>query len=129
MLEAAEEETDHLVWCEERLKQLDAKVSKLNPIWYASSFTMGALTGLLGDKINLGFVAATEEQVCKHLDEHLERLPEQDQRSRAVLETMREDEKRHEETALAQGGAKYPAPVKAMMTAVSRTMTRTSYWI
>lgn len=129
MLKAAEEETDHLVWCEQRLKELDAGVSKLNPIWYASSFTMGALTGLLGDKVNLGFVAATEEQVCKHLDEHLEQLPEHDTRSRAVLTSMREDEKNHEQTALEKGGARFPAPIKSMMTGVSRLMTRSSYWI
>ncbi len=129
MRHAAEEETDHLVWCEQRLKELDADVSKLNPIWYASSFAMGALTGLLGDKVNLGFVAATEEQVCKHLDEHLEKLPSDDHRSRVVLEQMREDEKSHEQTALAKGGAKFPTPVKAMMTGVSHLMTRTSYWI
>lgn len=129
MVQAAEEETDHLVWCEGRLKELDTKVSKLNPIWYASSFTMGAITGLLGDKVNLGFVAATEEQVCKHLDEHLEQLPEQDHRSRAILSSMREDEKSHEQTALAQGGTKFPAPVKSIMTGISRAMTRSSFWI
>lgn len=129
MLKAAEEETDHLAWCEKRLKELDTSVSKLNPFWYASSYAMGALTGLLGDKVNLGFVAATEEQVCKHLDEHLEKLPEHDHSSRAILETMREDEKHHEETALQKGGARFPAPVKTLMTGVSRVMTRTSYWI
>ncbi len=129
MLKAAEEETDHLAWCESRLKELDTHVSKLNPFWYASSYAMGALTGLLGDKVNLGFVAATEEQVCKHLDEHLEKLPEQDHSSRVILETMRDDEKHHEETALQKGGARFPAPVKTLMTGVSRVMTRTSYWI
>lgn len=129
MLKAAEEETDHLVWCETRLKELDTKVSVLNPLWYASSYAMGALTGLLGDKINLGFVAATEEQVCRHLDEHLEKLPDEDHKSRAILETMRDDEKRHEETALEKGGARYPSPIKTLMTGVSRVMTRSSYWI
>ncbi len=129
MLKAAEEETDHLAWCESRLKELDTHVSKLNPFWYASSYAMGALTGLLGDKVNLGFVAAIEEQVCKHLDEHLKKLPEQDHSSRVILETMRDDEKHHEETALQKGGARFPAPVKTLMTGVSRVMTRTSYWI
>ena len=129
MLKAAEEETDHLVWCESRLRELDSSVSKLNPFWYASSYAMGAITGLLGDKVNLGFVAATEEQVCKHLDEHLEKLPEHDNRSRSILEAMREDEKHHEETALAKGGARFPAPVKTMMTGVSQLMTRSTYWI
>jgi ubiquinone biosynthesis monooxygenase Coq7 len=128
MREAAEEETDHLAWCEARLKELNTPVSKLNPLWYAGSFGMGAIAGLLGDKINLGFVAATEEQVCKHLDEHLERLPEHDARSRSILEAMRADEKRHEETAIKKGGARFPAPIKALMTGVSQTMTRSSYW-
>lgn len=128
MHEAAAEETDHLAWCESRLKELDTPVSRLNPFWYASSYCIGALTGLLGDKVNLGFVAATEEQVCKHLDEHLEKLPASDERSREVLSVMREDERRHEETALKKGGARFPAPVKALMTGISKTMTRSSYW-
>ena len=128
MLDAAKEETDHLAWCEHRLSELDTPVSRLNPIWYASSFAMGAVTGLMGDKINLGFVAATEEQVCKHLDEHLEKLPEHDTRSRTVLSVMREDEKRHEENARQSGGAEFPMPVKALMTGVSKLMTRTTYW-
>lgn len=129
MLKAAAEEQDHLAWCEARLKELDTGVSKLNPIWYSSSFAMGALTGLLGDKVNLGFVAATEEQVCKHLDEHLDRLPENDERSRAVLRQMRQDEKSHEQTALDKGGARFPDPVKSLMTGVSKAMTRSSFWI
>lgn len=129
MREAAVEETDHLAWCEGRLKELDTPVSLLNPLWYASSYGIGALTGLLGDKINLGFVAATEEQVCKHLDEHLEKLPKADTRSREVLSVMRDDEQRHQETALKKGGARFPRPVKALMTGVSKTMTRSTYWI
>jgi ubiquinone biosynthesis monooxygenase Coq7 len=129
MREAAEEETDHLAWCEARLKELSTPVSKLNPLWYASSFGLGAIAGLLGDKVNLGFVAATEEQVCRHLDEHLEKLPEHDARSRDILQAMREDEKRHEQTALQKGGARFPAPVKQLMTGISQTMTRTSYWV
>jgi ubiquinone biosynthesis monooxygenase Coq7 len=129
MREAAIEETDHLAWCESRLKELDTPVSLLNPLWYASSYGIGALTGLLGDKINLGFVAATEEQVCKHLDEHLEKLPKADTRSREILSVMRDDEKRHQETALKKGGARFPRPVKALMTGVSKTMTRSTYWI
>lgn len=129
MHEAAEEEADHLAWCEARLKELNTPVSKLNPIWYASSFGMGAIAGLLGDKINLGFVAATEEQVCKHLDDHLKKLPEQDTRSRAILNAMRDDEKRHEETALKKGGARFPGPIKTLMSGISQTMTRTSYWL
>jgi ubiquinone biosynthesis monooxygenase Coq7 len=96
---AAEEEADHLAWCQTRLRELDAHVSYLNPFWYAASFSMGAITGLLGDKINLGFVAATEEEVCKHLDKHLETLPADDNKSRQILTQMREDERKHEENA------------------------------
>ena len=129
MREAAEEETDHLAWCEARLKELNTPVSRLNPLWYASSFGLGAVAGLLGDKVNLGFVAATEEQVCRHLDEHLEKLPEPDGRSREILQAMRDDEKRHEQTALQKGGLRFPAPIKKLMTGVSQTMTRSSYWV
>lgn len=128
MRAAAEEETDHLAWCEARLKELNTPVSKLNPLWYAGSFGMGAIAGLLGDRINLGFVAATEEQVCKHLDDHLEKLPEPDARSRAILQAMREDEKRHQETAIKKGGSIFPQPIKVLMSGVSKAMTRTSYW-
>lgn len=126
---AAEEETDHLSWCEERIRQLDSHVSYLNPFWYGASFSMGALAGLLGDKINLGFVAATEEEVCRHLDRHLEKLPAQDEKSRQILASMREDEARHAATAIESGGARLPKPVKAVMRGISRLMTRTSYWI
>ena len=129
MREAAEEETDHLAWCEARLKELNTPVSRLNPLWYASSFGLGAVAGLLGDKVNLGFVAATEEQVCRHLDEHLEKLPGPDGRSREILQAMRDDEKRHEQTALQKGGLRFPAPIKKLMTGVSQTMTRSSYWV
>ncbi len=129
MQKAANEETDHLSWCESRLKELDANVSVLNPIWYASSFAMGAVAGLLGDKVSLGFVAATEDQVCKHLDEHLEKIPGEDKKSISILEQMREDEAHHKETALNQGGVNFPAPVKSVMTAISGFMTRTTYWV
>ncbi|MFT4820329.1 MAG: ubiquinone biosynthesis monooxygenase Coq7 [Candidatus Azotimanducaceae bacterium] len=126
---AAEEEADHLAWCQTRLRELDAHVSFLNPFWYAASFSMGAITGLLGDKINLGFVAATEEEVCKHLDKHLAALPSEDSKSRLILTQMREDERRHQDNALELGGAKFPAPVKAVMQKISGLMTRSTHWI
>lgn len=126
---AAEEEADHLAWCQTRLRELDTHVSYLNPFWYAASFSMGAITGLLGDKINLGFVAATEEEVCKHLDKHLEALPADDNKSRLILTQMREDERRHQDNALELGGARFPAPVKAVMQRISALMTRSTHWI
>ena len=129
MREAAEEETDHLAWCEERIQQLESHVSYLNPFWYAASFTTGVVTGLLGDKVNLGFVAATEEEVCRHLDDHLDKLPAEDEKSRKILAQMREDEYRHETSALEAGGARFPRPVKRLMQLTSRLMTRTSYWV
>lgn len=129
MREAAEEETDHLSWCEYRLNELDSRVSYLNPFWYASSFIMGATTGLLGDKINLGFVAAVEDGVCKHLGEHLERLPSRDDKSRAILTQMRIDEEKHMKTALNSGGTEFSSPVKSLMNLVSKVMTKSTYWI
>jgi len=127
MEQAADEEIDHLQWCEERLRALESHPSVLNPVWYGLSFGLGAGAGLVGDKVSLGFVAATEEQVCKHLESHLERLPPADRKSRAVVEQMLEDERRHGHSALAAGGADFPAPVKAAMTLVSKVMTSLSY--
>ena len=127
--EAAEEETDHLSWCESRIRELDSNVSILNPFWYAASFSLGAVAGLLGDRVNLGFVAATEERVEDHLEEHLERLPEGDDRSRIILQQMKEDEARHGQNALDMGGAIFPQGVKKIMHAVSGAMTRSTYWI
>jgi len=124
---AAQEEIDHLVWCEERLQQLDSQPSVLNPLWYGASFLLGAAAGVAGDKWSLGFVAATEERVCAHLEDHLQQLPEEDKRSRAVLEQMLEDEKAHGDRALEAGGVNFPEPVKALMGAVSTLMTRSSY--
>jgi ubiquinone biosynthesis monooxygenase Coq7 len=127
LLAAAREETDHLVWCAQRLEELDSVPSRLNPLFYAASYAMGAVTGLLGDKISLGFVEATEDQVCRHLEEHLEALPDEDQRSRRIVEQMHQDEARHGAEAIAAGGIEFPAPVKQLMTAVSRVMTETTY--
>lgn len=129
MQQAAAEEIDHLQWCDERLKQLDSKSSVLNPLWYTLSFGIGAGAGLIGDKISLGFVAATEEQVSKHLESHLQSLPQDDHKSRAIIEQMLIDERKHGHKALEAGGHNFPAPVKTLMTAVSKLMTKISYKI
>ena len=127
LLDAAQEEADHLAWCEERLEELDARPSVLNPAFYAASFAMGAATGLIGDRVSLGFVEATEHQVSEHLEDHLERLPEQDARSRAIVEVMREEEERHGADALLAGGVEFPLPIKQAMRLLSRVMTETTY--
>ena len=129
MEKASEEEFDHLVWCEHRLRELDSHVSYLNPLWYVGSVSMGAIAGMLGDRINLSFVAATEEAVVDHLHDHLEKLPEADVRSRAILEQMQEDERQHGHLAMNSGGRKLPKPVRSMMRTVSKVMTGTSRWI
>jgi len=129
MEKAAEEEIDHLVWCQERIDALGSHTSYLNPVWYGLSFAIGAGAGLVSDKVSLGFVAATEDQVCKHLQDHLQELPEHDARSRAVVGQMLEDEARHADMALSAGGYNFPAPVKGLMTLVSKVMTTTSYRI
>lgn len=127
MQQAAREEVDHLVWCEERLNELDSRPSYLNPLWYGLSFSLGALAGAISDEISLGFVAATEERVCKHLREHLQQLPEDDRKSQLILQQMLEDEQRHGSKALASGGTDFPKPIKDAMTAMATIMTRTSY--
>jgi len=129
MQQAAEEENEHLNWCQQRLGELNARRSLLDGMWYWGSFSIGALAGFAGDKWSLGFVKETEQQVCAHLDHHLESLPVQDQRSRAILSTMREDELRHAENAAEAGAAELPAPVKAVMTLVSKVMTFSAYRI
>lgn len=128
MEEAAREEEDHLAWCEERLAELGEKPSRLGPFWYAGSFAIGAAAGLVGDKWSLGFVAETEKQVCEHLDGHLRKLPEQDQRSRAIVEQMKTDEAHHGAAAKEAGGADLPRPIKDAMKLASKVMTRTAYW-
>jgi ubiquinone biosynthesis monooxygenase Coq7 len=127
LLAAAREEEDHLAWCGQRLAELDSRPSVLNPLWYGMSFALGAVTGLMGDRISLGFVAATEDQVCKHLERHLHELPEGDERSRAIVAQMYADEARHGTQALEAGGTDFPQPVKDVMTLISRVMTATSY--
>jgi len=129
LLEAAREESDHLAWCETRLRELDARPSLLNPLWYAGSFAIGALAALAGDRTSLGFVVETERQVEGHLDEHLGRLPAGDTRSRAILQTMRTDEIAHGANARAAGGAELPSPVRALMRRTARVMTGVAYWI
>ena len=129
MQQAAQEEIDHLVWCKERLDELNSHTSVLNPVWYGLSFGLGALAGAAGDKWSLGFVAATEERVCRHLKDHLKQLPERDRKSRLILQTMVEDEQRHGETAMQAGGAELPAPIKNAMTAVANVMTKSSYYL
>jgi len=127
MQRAAIEENDHLDWCEQRIEELGQHKSLLNPVWFLGSLAIGAIAGKIGDRWSLGFVAETERQVVKHLDEHLEQLPAQDQRSRAILEQMREDELHHATTALEAGGAELPEPVKKLMTLTSKVMTKTAY--
>jgi len=124
---AADEEIDHLAWCEQRLNELDSRTSMLNPLWYGLSFGLGAATGAVSDRVSLGFVAATENQVCQHLEEHLEKLPKNDHRSRAIVKQMLIDEGQHAHSALAAGGVRFPAPIKAGMTLLSKAMTKTSY--
>lgn len=126
---AATEENDHLLWCRERLAALGTRPSLLNPLWYAGSFAIGALAGLGGDTVSLGFLEETERQVVEHLDRHLKRLPAADRASRAVLLRMREDEARHGMGAHAAGGERPPPPGRIAMRFVSKLMTGTAYWI
>lgn len=127
MLHAAREETDHLAWCETRLAELGARPSVLNPLWYAGSFGIGAVAALLGDKASLGFVAETERQVEGHLKSHLDRLPADDARSRAIVEAMCHDEVGHGRQAESAGAAKVPGPVRELMRRTARVMTHTAY--
>jgi ubiquinone biosynthesis monooxygenase Coq7 len=129
LLEAARAESDHLAWCEERLKELHARPSLLNPFWYAGSFAIGALAALAGDRASLGFVAETERQVEGHLDGHLSALPAGDTRSRAILETMRGEEVAHGASARRAGGVPLPGPVRLLMRHTARVMTSTAQWI
>ena len=129
MEHAAQEEVDHLAWCSQRLNELNSHESYLNPFWYASSFTIGAVAGLVGDKWSLGFVAETENQVCKHLEDHLKKLPEQDHKSKAILSQMHTEELKHATTAIENGAAELPKPIKAGMKVMSKVMTGTVYYI
>lgn len=126
---SGQEEMDHLAWCETRLKELDSHTSYLNPLWYAGSFAIGLVAGLAGDKWSLGFVAETEKQVENHLESHLEKLPKEDQRSRAIVDQMRIDEIAHGQAAKNAGGANLPEPIQKMMQAMSKVMTTAAYKI
>ncbi len=126
---AAREEEDHLAWTAHRLKQLDSRPSVLNPLWYAGSLAIGLAAGCLGDKISLGFMAETERQVEHHLDGHLSSLPQADVESRAIVEQMRTDEMAHAKAATDAGGVDLPRPVRALMRAASKVMTRTAYYV
>ena len=126
---SGQEEMDHLAWCETRLQELGSHTSYLNPFWYAGSFAIGLAAGLAGDKWSLGFVAETEKQVENHLESHLEKLPKEDQRSRAIVEQMRIDEIEHGQAALQSGGVVLPDPVQQMMKLMSKVMTKTAYKI
>ena len=127
--DAAQEETEHLAWTAHRVAELGGHLSLLNPLWYTSSLAIGALAGLLGDKWNLGFLAETERQVGGHLQSHLNKLPEQDVKSRAIVQQMYLDETQHAQMAVDLGASELPAPVKLAMTMSSKVMTNTAYWV
>jgi ubiquinone biosynthesis monooxygenase Coq7 len=124
---AAREEEDHLAWSAQRVHELGARTSLLNPFWYAGAFAMGSVAGALGDRWNLGFLAETERQVEEHLSGHLERLPREDARTRTVVEAMRADEARHRDTAVRLGAAELPQPIRLAMRFASRVMTTVAY--
>ena len=126
---SGQEEMDHLAWCETRLQELGSHTSYLNPLWYAGSFAIGLAAGLAGDRWSLGFVAETEKQVENHLESHLEKLPKEDQRSRAIVDQMRIDEIAHGQAAKNAGGANLPEPIQKIMQAMSKVMTTTAYKI
>jgi 3-demethoxyubiquinol 3-hydroxylase len=129
MQHAAEEETEHLAWCEQRLRELNSHVSYFNPFWYMGSLLLGTLAGLAGDRWSLAFLAETEHQVVKHLSEHLDRLPEHDDASRKIIQQMREDEAQHALTAEAAGAATLPPALKTMMAYAAKLMTTAAYHI
>ncbi len=129
MERSAQEENDHLRWCEDRITEMGSHVSVFNPLWYAGSFAIGSLAGAAGDKWSLGFVAETERQVVSHIDSHLQQISPNDHKSRAVLTQMREDETHHATVALEQGAVSLPTPIPWVMKQVAKVMTRTAYWI
>ncbi|MGI9205238.1 MAG: 2-polyprenyl-3-methyl-6-methoxy-1,4-benzoquinone monooxygenase [Woeseiaceae bacterium] len=124
---AADEELDHLAWCEQRLEELDSQPSALRPVWYSGAFLMGAASGILGDKWSLGFIEETEHQVAQHLAGHLAELPEKDRRSRTIVGQMREEEEAHGANAHAAGAAELPLPIRELMRVVAKVMTATAY--
>lgn len=129
MQHSADEEIDHLAWCQIRLEELDSRTSRLAPLWYLGSFGVGTLAGIAGDRWSLGFVGETERQVCQHLEDHMERLPEGDERSRAILRRMHAEEQEHGDAAMDAGGSELPEAVRTLMWASSRVMTTLAYRI
>lgn len=129
MQHAAEEENDHLAWCEQRLQELGGHTSYLNPLWYVGSFSIGVCAGLVGDAWNLGFLAETERQVVKHLQQHQQRLSADDEKSQQILQQMELDEAEHAATAVTTGAVELPTIVKRLMRVCSRVMTKTAYWV
>ena len=129
MQTAADEEIDHLVWCEQRLEELDSHTSYLNPLFYGASLAIGAVTGAISDRVSLGFVEATEDQVCQHLESHLAQIPEDDHKTRAILQKMLEDEERHAHMAIENGGITFPQPIKKAMSLMAKLMTSSTYRI
>jgi ubiquinone biosynthesis monooxygenase Coq7 len=127
MQDAADEERDHLGWCDQRLAELGSHPSRLSPVWYAGAFFIGAASGVLGDKWSLGFIEETEKQVCEHLRGHLARLPKNDARSRAIVRQMRDEEEQHGSNARSAGAADLPVPIRRLMRLTSRVMTLTAY--
>jgi ubiquinone biosynthesis monooxygenase Coq7 len=129
MQRAAREEGDHLAWCEARLRELDARPSRLNPIWYLGAFAMGAAAAVFGDEVSLGFVTETERQVEGHLAGHMDSLPANDQRSRGIVELMKFEEAAHAQAARAAGAAELPGPIPTVMRLAARLMTGAAYWV
>lgn len=129
MERAANEENDHLDWCKKRITELDNRTSFLNPFWFASSYAIGSVAGLVGDKWSLGFVAETERQVEKHLQSHLNQIPSKDHRTRMIIEKMKEDEIHHAEIAISAGGKKLPLPLRLGMKLTAKIMTKTVYYL
>ena len=127
MQQAPAEEFDHLAWCEQRLTELDSEPSKLSPVWYLGAFAIGAASGVLGDRWSLGFIDETEKQVCAHLDSHLDHLPHEDARSRAIVTQMRDEEEEHGEHAREAGAAELPEPVQRLMQLTAKVMTTAAY--
>ena len=129
LLEAGREEADHLAWCSQRIRELDSRTSVLDPLWYTGSFVIGVLAGLAGERTSLGFVAETERQVVEHLNGHLRRLPQDDLRTRAIINQMSTDEERHGSKAIEAGGAELPGAARSLMKLTAKIMTRTARWI
>jgi ubiquinone biosynthesis monooxygenase Coq7 len=129
LIEAGEEETDHLVWCKKRLDELEGSGSILNPVWYAGSFAIGAIFGRFGEKVSLGFVEETEKQVVAHIDRHLDKISPKDKETIEILKTMREDEDLHAQQAVDNGGEELKIPVKQIMRFTAKMMTSSSKYI